>query len=69
MDLFTKLQPFRERLAAFGEGAVPFDTIIEETLSPTEVLINGKAAGVTPFVPLTQSRRPGIRLKASSKNE
>jgi 7-keto-8-aminopelargonate synthetase-like enzyme len=42
MDLFTKLQPFRERLAAFGEGAVPFDTIIEATLSPTEVLINGR---------------------------
>jgi 8-amino-7-oxononanoate synthase len=43
MDLFTKLQPYRERLAAFGEGAVPFDTVIEEILSPTEVVINGRA--------------------------
>lgn len=41
MGLFDKLQPLTERLAAFGEGLVPFDTVIEDVSSPTEVTIAG----------------------------
>ena len=34
MDLFDKLQPLAERLAAFGDGPMPFDTVIDEILEP-----------------------------------
>lgn len=42
MSLFDKLQATADRLQAAGPGAVPFDTVIEEVLSPTEVLIDGR---------------------------
>jgi 8-amino-7-oxononanoate synthase len=42
VSLFDKLQPIAERLDALGEGAVPFDTVIDEVCSPTEVVIAGR---------------------------
>ena len=42
MSLFDKLQPLTERLAAFGPGATPFDTAIDEVRGPTEVIIDGR---------------------------
>ncbi len=42
MGLFDKLQPIPARIAAIGDGPVPFDTMIEEILSPTEVVIDGR---------------------------
>ena len=42
MDLLDKLHPVAGRLAAFGGGAVPFDTIIEDVCGPTEVVIAGR---------------------------
>src|SRR5262249_51160347 len=42
MDLFDKLKPLEDRLAAVGAGAVPFDTTIDEVRSPTEVVIGGR---------------------------
>ena len=42
MSLFDKLQPIAERLDAFSGGQVPFNTVIESILSPTEVLIGGR---------------------------
>jgi 7-keto-8-aminopelargonate synthetase-like enzyme len=42
MSLFDKLQPIVERLAAAAPGAVPFDTVIDEVCSATEVLVNGR---------------------------
>jgi 8-amino-7-oxononanoate synthase len=42
MDLLDKLTPYAERLAAFGSGAVPFDTVIDHISSPTEVIIGGR---------------------------
>jgi 8-amino-7-oxononanoate synthase len=42
MDLFDKLQPLSDRLAAFDTGPVPFDTTIDEICSPTEVMISGR---------------------------
>lgn len=42
MSLFDKLQPIAERLDAFSGGPVPFNTVIESILSPTEVLIGGR---------------------------
>jgi 8-amino-7-oxononanoate synthase len=42
MDLFDKLAPFSERLAALGGGPIPFDTVIEHITSPTEVIIGGR---------------------------
>ena len=42
MSLFDKLQATADRLAAAGPGAVPFDTLIERVLSPTEVQIDGR---------------------------
>jgi 8-amino-7-oxononanoate synthase len=41
-DLFDKLRPYAERLAAFGDGPIPFDTTIEQVAGPTEVLIDGR---------------------------
>jgi 8-amino-7-oxononanoate synthase len=42
MDLLDKLQSIAGRVAAAGEGAVPFDTVIDEVCSPTEVIIAGR---------------------------
>jgi 8-amino-7-oxononanoate synthase len=40
--LVDKLQAIADRIAVLGEGAVPFDTVIDETCSSTEVLIGGR---------------------------
>jgi 8-amino-7-oxononanoate synthase len=42
MNLFDKLQPIAERLAGFGEGPLPFDTVIDEVCGATEVMIAGR---------------------------
>jgi 8-amino-7-oxononanoate synthase len=42
MTLLDKLQPIAARLAAFGEGPLPFDTTIDEVCGPTEVTIAGR---------------------------
>lgn len=42
MSLFDKLQPIAQRLEASGDGAVPFDTVIDAIDSPTEVVIAGR---------------------------
>src|SRR5205823_2449868 len=41
-DLFDKLKPLADRIAAFGEGPLPFDTTMDEVLGPTEVVIAGR---------------------------
>jgi len=41
VSLFDKLRPIAERLDAFAVDHVPFDTVIDRILSPTEVVING----------------------------
>jgi len=42
VSLFDKLQPIADRLAAFGDGPTPFDTVIDEVCGPTEVMIGGR---------------------------
>lgn len=42
MDLLDKLKPVADRIALFGEGPTPFDTVIEEVCGPTEVIIAGQ---------------------------
>ena len=42
MSLFDKLQPIGERRAAVGDGAMPFDTVIDAVCGPTEVTIAGR---------------------------
>jgi 8-amino-7-oxononanoate synthase len=42
VTLFDKLQPIAARLEAFAGGPTPFDTVIDEILSPTEVMIDGR---------------------------
>ena len=42
MNLLDKLQPFADRIAEFGAGPIPFDTVIDEILGPTEVRIGGR---------------------------
>jgi 8-amino-7-oxononanoate synthase len=42
VSLFDKLQPISDRLHQFSGGPIPFDTIIEAVLSPTEVVIGGQ---------------------------
>jgi 8-amino-7-oxononanoate synthase len=43
MDLLDKLQPIASRVAAFDDGeARPFDTVIDDILGPTEVVIGGR---------------------------
>ena len=42
MALFDKLRPLAERVAAFGDGPIPFNTVIDEILSTTEVMIDGR---------------------------
>jgi 8-amino-7-oxononanoate synthase len=41
VSLFDKLQPIAERLRPFANGPVPFNTTIDEIVSPTEVIIGG----------------------------
>ena len=42
MSLFDKLRPITDRLDSVGSGPVPFDTLIDAVLSPTEVMIAGR---------------------------
>jgi glycine C-acetyltransferase/8-amino-7-oxononanoate synthase len=42
VDLFDKFRTPADRLALLGSGPVPFDTVIDEVLSPTEVMIGGR---------------------------
>ena len=42
MDLLDKLQPYAERVAAFGDGPIPFDTVIDRISGPAEVIIGGR---------------------------
>jgi 8-amino-7-oxononanoate synthase len=42
MALFDKLRPLAERVAAFGDGPMPFNTVIDAILSATEVMIDGR---------------------------
>ncbi len=43
MSLLDKLKPLTDRLRAFGDAAVPFDTVIDEASGPCEVAIGGRA--------------------------
>lgn len=42
MSLFDKLRQTSARVASVGPGPIPFDTVIEEVLSATEVSIEGR---------------------------
>jgi len=42
MTLLDKLGHVSDRLRAFGDGAVPFDTVIDEATGPCEVVIEGR---------------------------
>ena len=42
MGLLDKLESIAARVAAIGDGAVPFDTVIDEICGPTEVIIDGR---------------------------
>ena len=42
MSLLDKLQSLAERIAACGDGPTPFDTVVDEVLGPTEVVIAGR---------------------------
>jgi 8-amino-7-oxononanoate synthase len=42
VSLFDKLEPIANRLDVFAHGPVPFNTVIEEIVSPTEVVIGGR---------------------------
>jgi 8-amino-7-oxononanoate synthase len=42
VSLVDKLQAIAERIDVLGDGAVPFDTVIDEICSPTEVIIDGR---------------------------
>ncbi len=42
MNLLDKLGHIDERLRAVGEGAVPFDTVIDQACGPCEVVIDGR---------------------------
>jgi len=42
MNLLDKLGYVNERLRSFGDGAVPFDTIIDEATNACEVVIEGR---------------------------
>src|SRR5207249_4970488 len=39
MSLLDKLKPLTDRLRAFGDGAVPFDTVIDEACGPDDVVV------------------------------
>ncbi|MGE5246589.1 MAG: serine palmitoyltransferase [Betaproteobacteria bacterium] len=42
MNLLDKLTPIADRLRAFGNGAVPFDTVVDEARTPCEVVVEGR---------------------------
>lgn len=42
MSLVDKLESVAARVAAIGDHAVPFDTVIDEICGPTEVIIDGR---------------------------
>jgi 8-amino-7-oxononanoate synthase len=42
MRLFDKLAPIVNRIEAVGEGPIPFNTTIDQIVSPTEVIIEGR---------------------------
>jgi 8-amino-7-oxononanoate synthase len=42
VSLFDKLRPIAERLDVFAGGPLPFDTVIDRIVSPTEVIIGGR---------------------------
>ena len=42
MNLLDKLNPITERVRAFSDSAVPFDTVIDEACGPGEVIIEGR---------------------------
>ncbi len=42
MSLLDKLTPVADRLRAFGDGAVPFDTVVDEARTPCEVVVDGR---------------------------
>src|SRR5580704_10555751 len=42
MSLLDKLRGVSDRVQAVGEGAVPFDTVIDELCGPCEVRIEGR---------------------------
>jgi len=42
MSLLDKLGPICERVRAIGDGAVPFDTVIDDARGPCEVVIGGR---------------------------
>jgi 8-amino-7-oxononanoate synthase len=42
VSLLDRLQPIAERVAAFGPGPTPFNTVIEDVCGPTEVVIGGR---------------------------
>lgn len=42
MNLLDKLAPIAHRLRAFGDGAVPFDTVVDEARTPCEVVVDGR---------------------------
>ena len=41
-NLLDKLQYIDERLRAFRDGMVPFDTVIDDSSGPCEVVIEGR---------------------------
>src|SRR5262245_60051274 len=42
MTLLDKLDSFGQRLRAVGDGPVPFNTVIDEVLNATDVVIAGR---------------------------
>src|SRR5438093_2906430 len=42
VTLLDKLAYIEERIRDFGDGAVPFDTVIDEATGPSEVVIDGR---------------------------
>src|SRR5258708_40334925 len=42
MTLLDKLNHVNERVRAFSDGAVPFDTVIGEAHGPCEVVVDGR---------------------------
>src|SRR3972149_271710 len=42
MDLLDKLHSVAQRVASLSDGPMPFDTVVEEVLGPTEVVVEGR---------------------------
>jgi 8-amino-7-oxononanoate synthase len=42
LTLFDKLRPITDALSALDGGHLPFDTVIDEVLGPTEVVVGGR---------------------------